>query len=182
MKKYPVEFPIDGVLDLHTFRPEEVKDLVPEYLSACREQGILQVRVIHGKGTGSLRRTLQSILEKLPCVESFHTAEETGGGWGATIVILKNGREKPFDKETCEKKCLSMKPQASYPAFSKQIISIDPCPGNLTVLRLSFLLFSRLFFRRRHREAFADISPDPSRLAGAQFDRAPQGAGDDCGS
>ena len=85
-----MNFPIDGALDLHTFRPKDVKDLVPEYLTACQEKGILEVRIVHGKGTGSLRRTVQSILEKLTYVESFQTAEEMDGGWGATIVILKN--------------------------------------------------------------------------------------------
>jgi DNA-nicking Smr family endonuclease len=84
-----VEFPIDGVLDLHTFQPGEVKDLVPEYLSACRERGILQVRIIHGKGVGTIRNIVQSVLEKLPYVESFGTAEETAGGWGSTIVVLR---------------------------------------------------------------------------------------------
>jgi dsDNA-specific endonuclease/ATPase MutS2 len=84
-----VNIPIDGTLDLHTFRPDEVKDLVPEYLTACREQGILQVRIIHGKGIGTLQRTVQEILKKLPYVESFKLADEGAGGWGATIVILK---------------------------------------------------------------------------------------------
>ena len=89
MMNSPLEFPIDGTLDLHTFRPEEAKDLVTEYLMECRRIGILQVRIIHGKGTGTLRRTVQSILEKLAYVESFRTADESGGGWGATIVLLK---------------------------------------------------------------------------------------------
>lgn len=84
-----VKIPINGVLDLHTFKPGEVKDLLPEYLMACREKGILEVRVIHGKGTGALRKTVHSILQKLPYVESLRTAGTDEGGWGATIVILK---------------------------------------------------------------------------------------------
>ncbi len=85
----PAELPIDGTLDLHTFDPRDVKDLVPDYLAACRGKGILQVRIIHGKGTGTLQKIVRSILEKLPSVASFHRAEETAGGWGATIVVLR---------------------------------------------------------------------------------------------
>jgi len=65
----PVEIPIDGILDLHTFHPKEVKELVPDYLKACREKGIYSVRIIHGKGTGTLRKIVQSILSRLPEVE-----------------------------------------------------------------------------------------------------------------
>ena len=85
----PVEMPIDGTLDLHTFRPEEVKDVVQDYLADCRERGILQVRIIHGKGIGTLRETVHAMLSRTPEVASFRLGGEDAGGWGATIVHLK---------------------------------------------------------------------------------------------
>ena len=84
----PVEIPIDGMLDLHTFRPSDVGNLLSDYLEACREKGILQVRIVHGKGTGSLRRSVHAVLERLDAVESFALAGMGGGGWGATLVQL----------------------------------------------------------------------------------------------
>ncbi|MCK4410080.1 MAG: Smr/MutS family protein [Candidatus Eisenbacteria sp.] len=83
-----VEFPIDGTLDLHTFRPGDVKELVPDYLESCRERGILEVRIIHGKGTGALRRTVHAILDRMPYVASYTAARLSGGGWGSTIATL----------------------------------------------------------------------------------------------
>ncbi len=85
----PVELPIDGVLDLHAFNPRDVKELVIDYLAECRQRGILEVRIIHGKGTGTLRRTVESVLDKLPEVSSYRLGQEKGGSWGATIVVLK---------------------------------------------------------------------------------------------
>ena len=87
----PIELPIDGVLDLHTFKPREIKDLVIDYLAACQERGILRVRIIHGKGIGNLRRTVHALLAKHPDVISYALASEPFGGWGATIVHLKSG-------------------------------------------------------------------------------------------
>ncbi len=84
-----VELPIDGVLDLHTFAPREVKELLPEYIAACREKGIFEIRVIHGKGTGTMRETVYSVLRRLPGIASFRTAGEDAGGWGATLVSLE---------------------------------------------------------------------------------------------
>jgi DNA-nicking Smr family endonuclease len=88
-EELPLELPIDGVLDLHTFRPREIKDLVSDYLEACRQRGILRVRIIHGKGIGNLRRTVHALLARRGDVESFALASEAFGSWGATIVHLK---------------------------------------------------------------------------------------------
>ncbi len=85
----PLELPIDGVLDLHTFKPSEIKTLVPDYLQACRERGIFLVRIIHGKGIGALRRTVHSLLAKHPEVISFTLDHPQYGGWGATLVQLR---------------------------------------------------------------------------------------------
>ena len=85
----PIQLPIDGVLDLHTFQPREVKSLLLEYLAECRARGILRVRIIHGKGIGQLRQTVHSVLEKHPDVDSFSLAGEQFGGWGATIAFLR---------------------------------------------------------------------------------------------
>jgi len=84
----PIDLPIDGVLDLHTFLPREIGQLLPAYLEECRRRKILQVRIIHGKGTGTLRRTVAAQLGRLPFVRGYRLGDETSGSWGATIVDL----------------------------------------------------------------------------------------------
>ena len=84
-----VQVPIDGVLDLHNVSPKDLKHLIPDYLEECRKKNIFQVRIIHGKGIGNLRRTVHAILDRLPEVKGFKLAGDRGGGWGATLVELQ---------------------------------------------------------------------------------------------
>jgi DNA-nicking Smr family endonuclease len=85
----PVRIPITGELDLHTFRPDEAGALLDHYLAECQRLGLRSVRVIHGKGTGTLRALVQARLSRSPLVASFATGDEHTGGWGATLVTLK---------------------------------------------------------------------------------------------
>jgi DNA-nicking Smr family endonuclease len=87
----PSEFPVNGVLDLHTFDPSDVRELIPDYISECLKRDIYSIRIIHGKGTGVLRRIVHSVLAGIPEVRDFRTADERGGGWGATLVELERG-------------------------------------------------------------------------------------------
>lgn len=81
--------PITGELDLHTFRPEDLGELIPAYLEACAARGLRQVRIVHGKGTSTLRTTVQHLLQRSPLVVSFRAGDETSGSWGATLVTLR---------------------------------------------------------------------------------------------
>ncbi|MEO8218513.1 MAG: Smr/MutS family protein [Acidobacteriota bacterium] len=82
------EIPITDALDLHSFLPKEVRDVARDYLNAAHELGYRQVRLIHGRGIGTQRRIVRSLLLSLDFVESFHDAGPSGGGWGATVVLL----------------------------------------------------------------------------------------------
>lgn len=85
----PIEIPIEDHLDLHHFRPAETRDVALDYLTAARERGFREVRLIHGRGVGVQRAIIRSLLSSLDFVESFRDADSGGGGWGATIIILK---------------------------------------------------------------------------------------------
>ncbi len=85
----PIVLPISDVLDLHTFQPREVPELIDDYLTACAAEGILEVRIVHGKGTGVLRERVHHILRRHRLVARFEAAPAGAGGWGATLVRLK---------------------------------------------------------------------------------------------
>lgn len=84
----PVAIPIDGVLDLHTFNPGELNALLDDYIDACLEAAIHDLRIIHGKGSGVLRQRVQALLKKDPRVERYEDAPPEVGGWGATLATL----------------------------------------------------------------------------------------------
>lgn len=83
-----VQVPIDGILDLHPFSPKDLKYLIPDYIEECRQRNILEIRFIHGKGIGNIRRSVHALLERNPAVASYRLAGEDAGSWGATIAVL----------------------------------------------------------------------------------------------
>jgi DNA-nicking Smr family endonuclease len=86
----PVVLPIEDSIDLHPFAPKDIPSVVEEYLEQCRQAGLKEVRIIHGRGTGVQRNIVRSILQRHPLVLSFQDAPAEAGGWGATVVVLKN--------------------------------------------------------------------------------------------
>lgn len=84
----PVAAPLTDELDLHTFQPRDAADLVAEYLCAAQEAGMSRVRIVHGKGTGTLRRIVHGVLDRHPAVRGYRLADERSGSWGATLVEL----------------------------------------------------------------------------------------------
>ena len=87
----PAELAVNGELDLHNFHPREVKPLVLAYIDACVTRGIGELRIVHGKGIGNLRRTVHALLERHPRVKGYRLAGHGGGSWGATLVDLSLG-------------------------------------------------------------------------------------------
>jgi DNA-nicking Smr family endonuclease len=82
--------PITGELDLHPFAPREIPSVVEEYVNACRERGIRRLRLAHGRGRGVQRAVVRRVLASLPAVEAFDDAPPESGGWGATVVVLRD--------------------------------------------------------------------------------------------
>ncbi|HEY8181219.1 MAG TPA: Smr/MutS family protein [Thermoanaerobaculia bacterium] len=86
MDEGPVEIPITDALDLHPFRPDEIRDVALEYLTEARSRGFRQVRLIHGRGIGTQRANVQALLRRLDWIEDFWDDNSLG----ATVVVLKN--------------------------------------------------------------------------------------------
>ena len=84
----PLEIPLTDSIDLHTFRPQDVRSVVLEYLTEARSRGFRHVRIIHGRGIGVQREIVRSLLTEIPWVASYRDADPSGGGWGATLVFF----------------------------------------------------------------------------------------------
>ena len=70
---------------------DEARDIVEQYLDDAFLAGLASVRLVHGKGTGALRKSVRGLLESHPLVESFRDGEPFEGGAGATVAALKVG-------------------------------------------------------------------------------------------
>jgi len=86
----PVRLPIEDALDLHAFAPKDVGSVVDEYLREAQRAGFREVRLIHGRGTGTQRVMVRSLLARHPLVVGFADAPPERGGWGATVVTLRS--------------------------------------------------------------------------------------------
>ena len=84
----PIVIEIKDVIDLHTFHPKDIPELLDDYIRACVEKSYSSVRIIHGKGKGFLKARVEKILKRHPLVASFQAAPPEAGGWGATIAII----------------------------------------------------------------------------------------------
>jgi DNA-nicking Smr family endonuclease len=91
----PVEVPLEGELDLHPFAPRDIPSVVEEYVRACAEKGLTVLRLVHGRGTGTQRAVVRGVLARLPQVASFADAPALSGGWGATVVHLREENQAP---------------------------------------------------------------------------------------
>lgn len=82
------EYVVTDQLDLHGFFPEQIPEVMEEFLSNAQRLGIEEVRIVHGKGKSVLRREVLHFLENDPRVVEYGQAPPERGGWGATVAIL----------------------------------------------------------------------------------------------
>ena len=94
-----VKLAIEDVLDLHTFRPKDIPDLLEDYFTECIRASIYSVRIIHGKGKGIQKKRVRGLLEKNSMVRTFNEAPPEAGGWGATLVELVRNLDTGNSKE-----------------------------------------------------------------------------------
>ena len=82
----PFKVPIEAELDLHAFEPRDIPGVVADYVDAAAEAGIVEVRLVHGRGLGVQRGIVQAALERHPRVTEFW--DDPTSHLGATIARL----------------------------------------------------------------------------------------------
>lgn len=87
--KEPVKLPLEDCIDLHTFSPKDIPEILASYLEECYEAGLKEVRIIHGKGIGVQREIVRKTLSRSSLIDNFYQAPPEAGGWGATIATIK---------------------------------------------------------------------------------------------
>lgn len=111
-----VVIPITGELDLHAFAPRDISALVADYVEACREAGVRELRLVHGRGIGVQRALVRRVLASLPGIVDVRDAPPGSGGWGATLARLVDAPPASREKtqgNSCEKNCGSARPRQS---------------------------------------------------------------------
>ena len=85
----PHAIQVTDVLDLHGFFPEQIPEMITAFIENARSLDLLRLCVIHGKGRSRLKFEVHQSLKNHPDVDSFRDAPTDMGGWGATLIELK---------------------------------------------------------------------------------------------
>ena len=85
-----IRIPITDVLDLHSVPPRDVKPVLEEYLQEAHRLGYRALRIIHGRGIGVQREMVRAVLARTAFVVEYGDAPAEAGGWGATVVTLRD--------------------------------------------------------------------------------------------
>ena len=87
-KNMPEPVRVEDVLDLHGFFPEQIPEILDEYLRFAVEKRYREVRIVHGKGKSRLKWQVRQFLQADKRVLHFTDAPPERGGWGATLVEI----------------------------------------------------------------------------------------------
>jgi DNA mismatch repair protein MutS2 len=87
----PGKSAVAGEMNMIGRTTDEARDLLEKYLDDAFLAGLTSVRIIHGKGTGALRRAVEEVLSGHPLVAAHRPGSPSEGGGGATVATLAQG-------------------------------------------------------------------------------------------
>lgn len=93
-EQIPEYYVVTDVLDLHGFFPEQIAEVVQEFIHNAISLKLTRLQIIHGKGKSKLKYLVRKELAQNPYVLDFGDAPPEMGGWGRTIIILKEQQAK----------------------------------------------------------------------------------------